>query len=201
MITFAELETLVVEQTKRSSIKSITQAAIRTAVLRAHHVDFFPRDLTVATLPYTPVSSATHYDFQDLSSTLVRFRTLQLINCIEIASGKPVEELEYRELQDLYDSDNVRRPSIYTLIGDTLRIFPQLATGQLEAYYYTNPNVAEAGFNSWIADAHPDDIAMWAAAIVYSRTGFIEQAKQITDTQITPFKEMLLNSKLLGSVK
>ena len=45
MTTFAELESLVIEQTRRPEISSVTKAAIRTATLRAHHTDFFPRDL------------------------------------------------------------------------------------------------------------------------------------------------------------
>ena len=45
MTTFAELEALVIAQTRRPEVTNITQAAIKSATLRAHHTDFFPRDL------------------------------------------------------------------------------------------------------------------------------------------------------------
>lgn len=200
MITFAELESLTVAQTKRPEVPAITQAAIRMAVLRAHHVDFFKRDLAISTLSYAPLSSAQFYDFPTISDTLTRLRSLQSVNCIEIASGATTELLDYREVQDLYDSDNVRRTSLYTLIGDTLRIYPVTATGQLEIFYYQNPKTTEVGFSSWIANEYSDDVAMWAAAIVFARTGFAEMAAEFNKNHVAPFKESLLASQLLGTV-
>jgi hypothetical protein len=200
MTTFAEMEALVVGQTRRPEVPTITQAAIRTATLRAHHIDFFKRDLAIGTLSYTPSSSAIYYDLPSISATLPRLRALQLVQSLESVYHQPTEELEYRELQDLYDSDNHLRPSIYTLVGDTLRIYPQSVTGSLATYFYQNPVTTTVGYNSWIANDYPDELAMWAAAIVFARTGFAEMASDFQKTHIQPFKEMLLSSHLLGSV-
>lgn len=200
MTTYSDLETLVIGQTKRPDISTVTSAAIRTATLRAHHVDFFPRDVVLGTLLFTPSSTAYHYDIANLSSTLVRLRSLKNIQAIEVATGRPVESLEYRDSDDLYDSDGNRRLSVYTLIGDTLRIYPMLATGQLSAFYYRNPNVTGLEYSSWIADTYPDELAMWAAAIVFARTGFAEMAADFNRTHVQPFREILINSHLLGTV-
>ena len=200
MTTFAELESLVVAQTRRPEVPAITQAAIRTATLRAHHTDFFARDLSTSALQYTPSSSAQFYDFADISSTLLRLRSFQLVQCVEPSTLIPVENLEYRELQDLYDSDQVRRCSMYTLIGDTARMYPTAATGLINVYYYRNPVTSSVGYSSWIADTYPDELAMWAAAIVFARTGFAEMAADFQRTHIQPFKELLISSHLLGTV-
>lgn len=200
MTTLADMETLVVAQTKRPDIAAITSAAIRTATLRAHHVDFFPRDLDEGSLSYTPSSVATSYSFPNLSSLLTRPRSLKFIQCIDSATAVPVEKLEYRDVDDLYDSDGNRRQSTYTLVGDTLRIFPQLATGAATAFYYKNPNVNGLEYSSWIADTYPDELSQWAAAIVFARTGFAEMAADFQRTYIAPFKEMLIDSHLLGNV-
>lgn len=200
MTTFAELESLVVAQTRRPEVSAVTQAAIRTATLRAHHTDFFNRDLAMGTLSYTPSSSASFYDFTDVSSTLVRMRAFQLVQSVDSITSVPVETLEYRELQDLYDSDNVRRASMYTMIGDTLRLFPAAATGQFAIYFYKNPVTTDLGFSSWIADNYPDELAMWAAAIVFARTGFAEMAADFQKTHVVPFKELLVSSHLLNTV-
>lgn len=200
MTTFAELETLVTAQTKRPDIAAITSAAIRTATLRAHHVDFFPRDLAEGILSYTPSSTATSYSFPNLSTLLERPRSLKFVQCVEAATGNPVEKLEYRELDDLYDCDGNRRQHVYTLIGDTLRIYPQLTTGSATAFYFKNPSVSSLEYSSWIADMYPDELSQWAAAVVFARTGFAEMAAEYQRTYVQPFKELLVSSHLLGNV-
>lgn len=200
MTTFAQMETLVAEQTRRPDVSAITKAAIKSATLRAHHVDFFPRDLVTSPLTYTPLSTAVFYDFTNIQNTLTRLRSLKFVQSIEVGTGTPTENLEYRNADDIYDSDGNRRLSIYTLIGATLRIYPQSATGVASAYYFQNPDTAELTYDSWIADTYPDELAMWAAGIVFARTGFLEAAKEYQDTHVKTFKEMLIDSHLLGTV-
>jgi len=198
MTTFAELESLVVEQTRRPEIPAVTQAAIRTATMRAHHTDFFPKDVAVGTITYSP-NSAIFRDFADVSSTLTRLRSIKSLQGLEAVSMAPVESFEYRELDDVYDADGNRRPSIYNIIGDTLRIYLQTQTGLVQVYYYQNPSVTEDIYYSWIADMYPDELAAWAAAIVFARTGFAEMAQEFQRNHIAPFKEMLISSHLLGN--
>lgn len=200
MTTFAELETLVIGQTRRPEIPAVTKAAIKSATLRAHHADFFPRDLNTTLLTYTPSSTAILYDFPSIHATLVRLRSLQFLQGIDAATSAPVENLEYRTADDLFDSDGNRRPHVYTLIGATLRIYPVQATGATNAFFFQNPDVTEAGYSSWIADTYPDELAMWASAIVFARTGFLDMANQYSENHIKPFKEMLIDSHLLGNV-
>lgn len=200
MTTFAELETLVIGQTRRPEIPAVTKAAIKSATLRAHHTDFFPRDLNTTLLTYTPSSTAILYDFPSIHATLVRLRSLQFLQGIDAATSAPVENLEYRTADDLFDSDGNRRPHVYTLIGATLRIYPVQATGAMNAFFFQNPDVTEAGYSSWIADTYPDELAMWASAIVFARTGFLDMANQYNENHIKPFKEMLIDSHLLGNV-
>lgn len=200
MTTFAELETLVLEQTRRPEVSGVTKAAIKSATLRAHHTDFFPRDLNSTLLTYTPSSTAILYDFPNIQNTLTRLRSIQFIQGIDAATSAPVEQLEYRVADDLFDSDGNRRHHVYTLIGATLRIYPDNATGAATAFFFQNPNVTEAQYSSWIADTYAEELAMWAATIVFARTGFLEMANQYNETHIKPFKEMLIASHLLGNV-
>lgn len=199
MTTFAELQTLVEEQTRRPEIPKITQAAIKTATLRAHHVDFFPRDLTEGPLTYTS-SSVVFQDFPMINTLLAHMRAMKIVVGVDSTTFAPVEELEYREIDDLYDSDGNRRPSIYTLVGDTLRCYFQQQTGRCNVYYFRNPDTAQGTYSSWIADMYPDDLAAWAAAIVFARSGFLEMAKNHQDVYVKPFKELLIASHLLGNV-
>jgi NADH dehydrogenase/NADH:ubiquinone oxidoreductase subunit G len=63
-----------------------------------------------------------------------------------------------------------------------------------------NPNTTDLGFCSWIADSYPDEVAMWAAAIVFARSGFAEMAADFQRSHIEPFKGMLIDSHMLGNV-
>ena len=200
MTTFAEMESLVTAQTRRPDVSAITKAAIKSATLRAHHVDFFPRDLATYNLTYTPLSTSVLYDFPNIQNTLTRLRSLKFVQSIDAVNSTPTEILSYRDADDIYDSDGNRRLSIYTLIGATLRIYPQSATGVATAYYFQNPDTAELTYSSWIADTYPEELAMWAAGIVFARTGFLEAAKEFQDTHVKAFREMLIDSHLLGNV-
>jgi hypothetical protein len=200
MTTLADMETLVLAHTRRPDIPDTTAGAIRTATLRAHHVDFFPRDLAEGPLLYTPLSTAQYYSFDNVSTLLPRVRSVKFIRGIDSATAAPVEDLEYREIDDLYDSCGNRRLSTYTLVGDTLRMYPQRATGSANVYYFSNPNVNGLEYSSWIADTYPDELSQWAAAIVFARTGFTEMAADFQRMYVIPFKEMLIASHLLGNV-
>lgn len=200
MTTFAEMQTLVLEQTRRPEIPLVTRAAIKSATLRAHHVDFFPRDLVASPITYTTTNGAEYYDIANLSTVIPRLRAPKFVTCLDSANFKTVEKLEYRDSDDLYNADGNRRPSVYTLIGDTLRIYPQLATGRLEVFCFVNPVTAELTYSSWIADTYPDELALWAAGVVFARTGFAEMAAQFMEDHVKPFKSMLIASHLLGNV-
>ena len=198
-MTLTELQELVVSQTKRPDVPAITTAAIRSAILRAHHVDVFPRDLAFATILYEIVAGAIYYDIQNLSSILPRLRTLKFVEGQDSAS-RSVELLEYRDADDAYEvSTGRQRQSFYTLLGDTLRVYPALVTGKLVAYYYQNPAIQGDVVQSWIADTYPQEIAMWAAGIVFARTGYTEQAQLQQALHVQPFKELLVAYHLLGN--
>lgn len=197
MTTFAEMRTLTLDVTKRPELVSQTDAAIRMATLRAHHVDFFPRDKVEQSIPYVRSPTAMFYDFPNISAQCPRLRIIKEVYTLT-AEGFKTEELEYRDTDDNYDSDGRPRRFIYNLIGDTLRCFFDLPSGIAQVYYYRNPDVQEATYSSWIADMYPDQLAHWAAAIVLRRSGFEAIADRLLQQEIQPFKEQLISSHLLG---
>lgn len=199
MTTFAEMRSLVLGITKRPELVGLTDTAIRIATQRAHQVDFFRRDLQVTQIPYTVSLTAMFYDFPNVSTSLPRLRTIKNVYGLT-SEGFKIEQLEYRETDDLYDSDGAPRRYVYCVIGDTLRCFFDLPTGIAEVYYFRMPNVSVDSYSSWIADAHPDELAQWASAIVFARSGFMEIASQINETDVRPFKETLVSNYLLGGV-
>lgn len=199
MTTFAELRELTIEQTRKPELVDITNAAIVTAVKRAHHFDFFPDDVLGVTLTYAPTNS-TIQQLANAKTLMANYRATKALFCQDSVTFQQVEQLGWRELDDFYDVDGCLRKSIYTYVGSTLRFTPLRATGSLAAYYYANPVTTELGLASWIADTYPEQVAMMAATGVWSRTGFREMANDADDRHNKPFKQLLISSHLLGEV-
>ena len=157
MATLESVVAKAIEQHRRPELAAMTASAVRTATLRAHHTDFFPRDKAEHLLTYTPANSPV-YSVPNLSTVLTRMRAVKNLQGLDAVSNLPVEQFEYRELDDLYDLDGCMRTSVYSLVGDTLRFVPQLPTGAAMLYYFQNPALGEADsaapYASWIADMY-----------------------------------------------
>lgn len=202
MTTFVEMQGLVNSFTKRPELVTLTNNAIRMATLRAHQVDMFPRDVGNALLTYTPYSGNEIYvDIPNIWDSTPLLRTPNFLQSLDASSGVPKEILGHVvDYKDFWDEWNCLKNSVFTLLGETLRLRSLANTGKAQFYYYKNPNVTDVGYSSWIANLHAEELAMWAAAIVWMRSGFQEIAQQAQLNSITPFKEMLVASYLSSKV-
>lgn len=199
-VTFADMQSAVHDLTKRPELVAVTNLAIRTATLRAHAVDFFPRDRASFVFTYTPPTSTAFVDISGIYTSIPLLRTAEFLQSEDTLSLAATENLEYiQSVEQFWDKDNVRRYSVFTQIGDALRCSFAGATGRARLWYYVNPNVSSNSYNSWIADLYKDELAYWAAGIVWARSGFQEQAQQ-TQMHVTAFKDLLISSHLAAVV-
>jgi hypothetical protein len=199
--TFQDMRDEVIANTKRPELVSLTDSAIKMATLRAHHVDFFPRDATSYLLTYAvPVGNELWTDIANIYSVITNFRAPDFMQGEELVTFIPNENLEYVvDFKNFWDEYNSLRSSVFTLLGDTLRIKFVAPTGRARLFYYKNPVVTPVGYSSWIADLHKEELAKWAAAIVWARSGFQEIAATMKDT-VTDFKVILTESYLSSKV-
>lgn len=202
MTTFVEMQAAVIAQTKRPELVTLTDSAIRMATLRAHQVDFFSRDQASVPILYTPlVSNQIYVDYATIYAGLPLLRTPDFMQSVDQATLLPTENLEFVvDYKYFWDEYNELRQSIFTLVGSTLRARTISNTGRFDLYYYKNPDVSTGLYSSWIADLYKEELAMWAAAIVWMRSGFQEIAQQTQANSIMPFKEMLVTSHLTSKV-
>lgn len=202
MTTFADMQTQVIANTKRPELVTLTDSAIRMATLRAHQVDFFSRDQGNSQLTYTVPSSGQPYvDIPNIYTTVPQLRTPDFLQSLDTTTLYPSENLEYVvDFKNFWDEYNVLRQSVFTLLGSTLRVNSAANTGKFQFYFYNNPVVTDAGYSSWIADLYKEELAMWAAAIIWMRSGFQEIAASTQRDVILPFKELLVTSHLSSKV-
>jgi len=200
MTTFTELYNLTVELTKRPELVAMTKLAVKTATKRAHCTDFFHRDGYATYLDYAVDNTVSWGDIPDIYASIPNLRGLKLVQCVSMSNNSPTEVLEYREADDVYDSGGVLRRSVYTLRGPGLRMYPIQRTGRVEIYGYQLPVTTEAGFQSWIANDYPEEVATWASSIIHHRVGNVEQANLLLRSQVQPFKELLIETYKLEHV-
>lgn len=200
--TFQDMRDLVNAYTKRPELVAITDSAIRLATMRAHQVDFFSRDQRNLLITYTPPTTNELYtDIADIYTSAANLRTPYFIQVEDSTTFLPVENLKFvSDYRDFYDVYNQVQDSIFTLLGTSLRIRAYTSTGRCRFFYYVNPVTTEVDYSSWIADQHSDELALWAAAIVWARSGFQEIAKSMQTDVINPFKDMLVTSYLTSKV-
>jgi hypothetical protein len=201
MTTFAEMQAEVIANTKRPELVTLTDSAIKMATLRAHHVDFFPRDSANALLTYTvPVGNEFFTDIPDIFTLVPQLRTSAWAQGEDTTTFVPNENLEYVvEYKNFWDEYNELRSSVFTLMGETMRMRFLAPTGRARLYYYKNPIVTSGGYSSWIADLHKEELAKWAAAIVWQRSGFQEIAASMQAT-VNDLKSLLVESYLSSKV-
>jgi len=195
-VSLADLVTNVTALTKRNGIDGITKHAIRTAIRQAHSLDFFRGDLSTGSLSYTASTTPT-YDIANFTASLPRCRALDTVMGYDV-TNTPVESFEYRDTDDLYDSDNIRRPSVYTVIGSTMRIAPLKPTGIIKVTFFQLPDLSDDNFASWIVEKYQYEIEAWAAQIVHARVGNESISNSMLTQSVQPFKAELVANELLA---
>lgn len=200
--TMTSLVAKVTELTRRPDIQDTIKLAIRTATLRAHRKALFPLDRRAYAFTYTPPSNGAI--FVDVTAALLtvcpQFRSASHVIGTD-SIGNPSESLEEVPVVSLFKSDGTPRQSVFTLLGQTLTIYPALFTGYGKLHYYMNPIVTDVGYASWIADMYEDDLALWATAIVWMRTGRVDEARVLMSGVITDFVNLLLESHATTGVR
>lgn len=198
MATFQEMRDLVIGFTKRPELVSLTDSAIKMATLRAHSVDLFPRDLTSAVLSYpVPASTQIFVDIENIYTAVPTLRVPKFLQSEDILTLLPSAQFEYVTSPELlWDEYNILKPYAFTLYGETLRARSTGATGRYRLWFYKKPITAVDTYSSWIANEHPEEVAMWAAGIVWARSGNTEQATITQRDHVLPFKADLVTNYL-----
>lgn len=193
---FTELCSEVYTLTNRPDLINETQSAVRAATLRAHHLDYFPKDLYEN---YYAFDSADYYQQMPLS-LIPNYRALKYIRKYYPGTSlaNPPDQnpqnlpplfpfynpganlpdgffFKIIDPKQVLDSYGINKVDVAYLAGQTL----QLRSGDQVQYVllgaYVHPDITLTGFNSWIATENPYAIVYDAAAIVFKTIGYDEQ--------------------------
>jgi hypothetical protein len=196
---YADIVNAVYALTNRPDRINETAQAISAATLRAHHSDFYYKDIVEVPLQFQTLA----YLQQLPLSTLTNFRALKYLRKYypgTSPANPPSQDQSPNNLPPLYgmyydpganlpdgrffniltpeetlDSYQINKIDIAYIAGQIIQMRSGDYFQNALCGYYAHPNVTQAGWNSWIGVEHPYAIVYAATAIVFKTIGFDEQ--------------------------
>lgn len=174
-MTLAELTAEVVTLTGRPDRTAEILTAIKAATLKMHHSDFYWKDLLECGVQF-PVASF----IQDLEyrTYIPLYRAAKYLRKIDVTTNPatPGKMLDLVVPENIFDSYKIEKQDIFYAAGSYLHI----NSSTKEDFYllgaYINPEITEAGYDSWVAVDHPYAIVFEAARSVFKMIGKDEEA-------------------------
>lgn len=171
-MTLTELCAEIYSLTSRPDLVNETKMAVRSATLKAHQLDFFYKDIEETGVSF---SSADYLQTLDYKSLFPLYRSLKYIRKAE-ADGTPGDFLSVITPTSVLDRYGTAREDICYTAGAVIQIKSSTALQYILFGFYSNPDITEAGYNSWIATDHPFALIYEAASVIFKTIGQDEKA-------------------------
>lgn len=191
-MNFTEIYNEVILITKRPDLVDRTKQAIRSATIKAHHSDFYYKDLVEV-----PVQFTTLFFLQSFVPTDVvpQFRMAKYIRLwrggIEGDVGKFLTPIQIENSQDLY---NNIKTDVFYMAGQLLQIRGACTLDKVLFGCYVNPVITpEPSYSSWIANEQPYAIIYEAARQVFKSFSYTEQANEMSSLVAEEYVELKLS--------
>lgn len=192
MATFAELVADVKILTNRPDLDAETKLAVKAATLKAHHSDFYPKDIYEFTILWSPVAYTQSMDYRTL---VPRWRAFKYLRKHDGTSATDFFTLLTPE--EVLDGYGIDKEDVCYIAGEQIEIRSSTEDTYMLCGCYRHPDITEAGYSSWIALDHPYAIVYEATAKIFKMIGFDEQAAQIQREVVEQYA-LLRNSNILG---
>lgn len=190
MATFASLLADVITVTKRPDLVDQTTLAVKAATLKAHHSDFYPKDLFESGVQFTTSDYLQSLEYKAL---IPRYRALKYIRKTDIdeALGPFLTVITPEQSLDSY---GVNKEDVVYLAGSVLNIKSSTNLQYIILGCYLHPDVTALTWNSWIAEDHPFAIIYEAISIVFKGIGYDEQASMYQKLVADQYAELKIDS-------
>lgn len=172
-MTLNELITEVYIITNRPDLVAQTLTAVRSATLKLHQLDYFYKDIYE-----TGVDLLTPAYLQQLEyRTLVpRWRALKYLRKTDSTGHQDGAFLEVLAIPEMVeDAYRINRNDVCYVAGEVIQIRSSTELQYVLLGCYRNPDITQAGYNSWIALDHPYAIVFEAASTVFKMIGDTDQ--------------------------
>lgn len=191
-MTFDEMVAEVISITKRPDLTDRIKANLRAATLKAHHSDFYYKDLVEV-----PVQFSAQFYLQNFVPTEVvtRFRKVKYIRrWLGGMEGKPGKFLEPIQIENSIDGYGYTKVEVYYMAGQMLQMRGATQFDKVLFGCYQHPVIApETAYESWIAEEMPYVIIYEAARVTFKSYSFTEAANEYSQLVAEQFSELKLS--------
>ena len=194
--SFTDLVTDVYSLTNRPDLVNETALAIRAATLKAHHSDFYPKDLFETGIQF---GISDYQQSLDYVSLIPLWRSIKYIRKVDITTSPytPGKFLDLISPEQSLDSYAQNKEDVYYLAGREIKIRSIDQQANYVVGCYVHPDVTVTGYNSWVANEHEFAIVYEATAIIFKTIGYDEQVSTYRQ-MVTEEYNMLRSSNLLA---
>lgn len=195
-MNFTELCDEVVLITKRPDLMTLTQSAVRTAILKTHQKDFFYRDIIETGVEFPNAEFITSFRPLDI---IPRFRKPAYLRewCYDSTAsglGRPGKQFEVIEPGNAKDIYGFYKADVYYLAGDLLQIRSSTPLTHCLFGAYVLPDVTTSGEISWVTNEYPFVVIHAAARQVFKSIGANEQAQTQDELTAEWYAILTINS-------
>lgn len=183
-MTYAELLAEVIIQTNRPDLTNETAAAVRSATLKMHQIGYWDRDLFETGIQFVAPAYFQQFDYPNV---VPLFRALKYLRKYDSSAMTADKEFEVITPDSAFDAYGAEKSDVIYLGGSVFNIKSSTQFQYALLGCYLNPNITQAGYNSWIAIAHPYAIIHEAARLVFKGIGLEEESasqNQLVQEQI-----------------
>lgn len=179
-MTLTELINEVYVITGRSDLVNDTLSAVKAATLKAHHSDFYWKDVFESGVQFDTAEYVQTFDYRNIVPRWRAAKYFRKYDNINAVPGKFLDPIPPELVLDRYASE---KTNVYYGAGAYLTLKSDTA----EQYYlmgcYLHPDITTAAYNSWIALDHPFAIIYEAAGKVFAGIGKDEEAARYANPQ------------------
>jgi len=195
MSTYSDLVADVITITNRPDLVDLTKLAVRHATLKAHKLDFFPKDIYETGIQWQTPAYIQSLEYRNL---IPRWRAFKYLRKYDFSTspGTPGKLFDVITPELILDSYDFQKDNVCYLAGESLEIRSSTLDAHMLLGCYRHPDTAEATYDSWIALDQPSAIVFEAARSVFKQIGYDEQATEM-NLEVTD-QYSLLRQEIIG---
>lgn len=190
-MTLNELRQEVYTLTNRPGLVAETLTAIRSATLKLHQLDYFYKDLFETGVIFT---SAEYLQSLEYRTLIPRWRALKYIRKTDSTGSDSGKLLDVVVPESILDNFGTNREDVCYVAGSQIQIKSSTALQYILLGCYTQPDISELGYTSWIAVDHPYAIVFEAAATVFKAIGDTEKFAAYTQLSAMQAAEIKMSN-------
>lgn len=192
-MTFNELVAEVMELTRRPDLQTRTEQAVRAATLKAHHSDFFYKDLYEQSVEFGQEYYIQNFLPTDIFTNFRKAKYVRFWN--GDVNGYAGAFLEPIQIENALDDYGCNKTNVFYMAGQLLQIRTSAPIKRCLFGAYLHPQIIPANsYCSWIAKEYPYAIIYEAARVIFKGIGLDQQTSEMTSLVAEEYRNLKISN-------